>query len=318
MKQFKEIVKMSQSELKKYLTIKLKEQYEPIVNDGFIYAQGKFPVLLVAHMDTVHKDKVRKIIYKDGKVSSPQGIGGDDRCGIYMILKIIEKYHCSVLFTEDEEVSGIGASKFTNSKLSDELVGQFNFIVELDRANSHDAVFYDCDNQEFEEFVTKEYFETAIGSFSDISYVAPKLKTAAVNLSCGYYKAHTTSEYIMWNEMIENINQVMKMFERMDEKKYEYVESVYSYNYYDRYYGYSSYDEYYDLESTYFDGKYIYLVEYDDYSFSHKYRFNTEEVYANSKFEAIGKFLMNHSYLTYDEIISVQAIDENIFEENDK
>ena len=54
---------------------------------GFLYAEGTVPVLLVAHLDTVHRTQPETICYSaDGTVMmSPQGIGGDDRAGVYMI-----------------------------------------------------------------------------------------------------------------------------------------------------------------------------------------------------------------------------------------
>ena len=83
MKNFENICKMSQGKLKAYLTKYLKRHYNYVKSsDGFLYAKGTFPVLLVAHMDTVHKDAVQQVIYEGNIISSPQGIGGDDRCGI--------------------------------------------------------------------------------------------------------------------------------------------------------------------------------------------------------------------------------------------
>ena len=109
-----------------------------------------------------------------------------------MILQILRTTKCHVLFCEDEEVGCVGAKKFTKGSLRPRV----NYIVELDRRGSNDAVFYRCDNPEFEDFVTSFGFETAGGSCSDISYIAPYLETAAVNISCGYYCEHQRHEYI--------------------------------------------------------------------------------------------------------------------------
>ena len=116
---------------------------------GYLYAEGTIPVLLAAHMDTVHRQPVEQICYSaDGAVAmSPQGIGGDDRCGVWMILQILCTAKCHVLFCEDEEVGCVGAKKFTRGSLRP----QVNYIVELDRRGSNDAVFYRCDNPEFED-----------------------------------------------------------------------------------------------------------------------------------------------------------------------
>ena len=56
----------------------------------FILVQGESPILLVAHLDTVHKEPVQVICTsrKGNILMSPQGIGGDDRCGVYALASI--------------------------------------------------------------------------------------------------------------------------------------------------------------------------------------------------------------------------------------
>lgn len=107
---FETILRLPQMELKKTLKAELKSRGYPITDKpGYLYAEGTIPVLLVAHMDTVHRQPVEQICYSaDGAVAmSPQGIGGDDRCGVWMILQILRTTNCHVLFCEDEEVGCI-------------------------------------------------------------------------------------------------------------------------------------------------------------------------------------------------------------------
>ena len=219
---FETILRLPQMELKKTLKAELKSRGYPITDKpGYLYAEGTIPVLLVAHMDTVHRQPVEQICYSaDGAVAmSPQGIGGDDRCGVWMILQILRTTNCHVLFCEDEEVGCIGAKKFTGGSLRP----QVNYIVELDRRGNNDAVFYRCDNPEFEDFVTSFGFETAGGSCSDISYIAPYLETAAVNISCGYYCEHQRHEYIHLEEIELNADRVAQMVTQQTEH-FEYME----------------------------------------------------------------------------------------------
>ena len=205
MKQFVDICKMTQSQVKSYMEEYLTSKSYKVENeDGFLYAKGDVPVLLVAHMDTVHRSLPSVIRKIDGKISSLQGIGGDDRCGIFIIMNIVKNMHCSVVLCEDEEIGGVGARKFTRSPFISEL--GVNYIIEFDRAHANDAVFYSCDNKDFTDFVTDiTGFKVAQGSFSDISVIAPAAKIAAVNLSCGYYNAHTTDEYVVYDEMMDTI-----------------------------------------------------------------------------------------------------------------
>ena len=82
---FESILKMTQRELKEHLVQQLRaHDYEPVCKSGFLYAEGTFPVLLVAHLDTVHTHQPDIICHsEDGRyLMSPYGIGGDDRAGV--------------------------------------------------------------------------------------------------------------------------------------------------------------------------------------------------------------------------------------------
>ena len=222
MKTFTDICKMSQQEVKAYMAEYLTSREYVVENkEGFLYAKGDVPVLLVAHMDTVHRQLPKTIYNINGKISSLQGIGGDDRCGIFIIMNIVKQLHCSVVLCEDEEIGAVGARKFANSPFIKQL--DVNYMIEFDRMNGSDAVYYSCDNEAFADFVTDfTGFKTAYGSFSDISVLAPAAKIAAVNLSCGYYKAHTTDEYVVYDEMMNTVEAAMKLIEAECDK-FEYI-----------------------------------------------------------------------------------------------
>ena len=298
-KEFEKLCRMSQKMLKNHVKQKLCRTHKNVVNaDGFIYAEGTFPVLLMAHLDTVHKTLPTIIEYdeKQDVVSSPNGIGGDDRCGAYMIFKILKKFNCSVLFCEDEEVGCVGAGKFVETDLAKQL--KFNYIIEFDRAHANDAVFYQCANDEFEKFITKEFYKTAYGSFTDICEVAPVLGCAAVNLSCGYYMAHTTSEYVVLSEMEKNIEEACKILERTTENdKFEYIERYYSNRYYDS----VNYDD------DYYADKY-YIIEYVDASGNT----NWYDTVAFSKAEAVGNFVMEFPEISFDKVIDIM-VDHDVY-----
>ena len=221
---FEKIIKQPQFVLKDSLISELNYMgYKTITKKGFTYASGNVPVMLVAHLDTVHKELVKTICYSpDGKIlMSPQGIGGDDRAGIYMILQIIKQHRCHVLFCEDEEAGGGGALEFVKSKITPKV----NYIVELDRRGIDDAVFYDCDNPEFTKFICRLGFKEDFGSFSDISIIAPELDIAAVNISAGYYNEHTKHEYIHMDAVDKNIQRIGKVVSTTS-SKFDYIEAM--------------------------------------------------------------------------------------------
>ena len=300
---FENICRMSQKTLKKHMRKMLEEKYDEVIYaDGFVFANGTVPILLVAHMDTVHKELPRIIELNNGKISSPQGIGGDDRCGIYMISKIIEKHHCSVLFTEDEEIGGVGADKFVHHSCLNGL--EFNYAIELDRRGKNDAVFYECDNPEFEDFITEDGdWKTDFGSYSDICDVAPALGCAAVNLSCGYYNAHTKNEYVVFSEMEANIKKVCKLIERTTENdKFEYIEAKHRWGKYEMYGGWSS--EYYGYSS---DVQYCFWITFVNLKGKTEYI----DYMASNEYEAIGIFMVEHPELTYNDIIDIENFGED-------
>lgn len=199
----------------------------------FLYAEGNAPYMLVAHLDTVHKSTPSIICYsKDGNyMMSPQGIGGDDRCGVYIILTLLAKlpFKPYVLFTMDEEVGGLGAKAFIDYMMSHE-IPDLKYIVEYDRKGDDDCVFYGCGNRDFVDFVEGFGFKEAYGTFSDISIIAPEFSVAAVNLSSGYYNPHTEHEYVSFNDMQRVIERSIKML-NADCESFPYIfKTVTTYN----------------------------------------------------------------------------------------
>lgn len=116
-----EIFKMTETQLLSKLPEYLKDkgyiEENITANDDFIYAKGKLPVLMTAHLDTVFTNlpSDETIIEEDGIISSPEtGLGADDRAGVYGILQLLE-YKPYVLFTTDEGVGRVGAKRAAES-----------------------------------------------------------------------------------------------------------------------------------------------------------------------------------------------------------
>lgn len=250
---FIEICKMSQKDVKGFCAEYLKEKYGAVVDEnGFLYVKGTDPVLLTAHMDTVHTKRVKKYTIKKGIIHSPEGIGGDDRCGIYMILNILSHtdFRPSVLLCEDEEIGGVGSDKFVRTKWIEDIKDN-KFIIELDRAHADDLVFYEDQNTDFMTWCEEiTGYKTNVGSFSDISNICPECGISGVNISCGYYYAHTLDEIVVWNEMMNSIEVTKKLIEEARSEKV--VQFQYERGYRGRWYDYS-YDWYDGWEIDFYD-----------------------------------------------------------------
>ena len=221
MRVLEEFLRPTQAELFKMIR-KMYKGMVYVCEQNFLLVRGKAPIMLVAHLDTVHSEPVKEICKSKDKniLMSPQGIGGDDRCGVYALVKIHELAQVKpwLLFTCDEEAGGVGAENFCKAYAKGKLPAELSalkFVVEVDRRGSNDAVYYDCDSHDFETYITDKGFVTACGSFSDISLIAPAL-----------YNAHTPHEYIVRSELECTIEKIIGMVAdaaKIDFPKYAYA-----------------------------------------------------------------------------------------------
>lgn len=236
MKLLKNLMKMKQNELHRILCSYLKKKYNKvIIRDKFIIAIGDISIGLVAHLDTVHLRPPENFFYDPEQdiLWSPQGLGADDRAGVYAIIQIIEAgYRPHIILCKDEEIGGKGADAVI------QLFPQCPFenlkcLIELDRSGKNDCVFYDCDNEDFVKYIEKFGFKEDIGSFSDISILAPQWEVAAVNLSIGYFYEHTLAEFLHLGYLTNTIRKVKKILNKEKEMlNYSYIPRIY-YNYRD-------------------------------------------------------------------------------------
>lgn len=222
------LLKLTQPELKGVLYNYLKQKnMSPISDDGFLYAEGDIPVLVVAHMDTVFDEPPKNLRYnrnEDKIYNLFDGLGGDDRCGIYAIIQLLEKFRPYVLFTEDEEKGCIGATKAVEKLYKPNV----KYIIEFDRRGKDDCVFYDCGNEKFMDYIESFGFKTNYGTCSDISILGSAWDIASVNLSSGYYNEHTEKEYVIFGELQKTISRAKSMLKALKKAPYfDYQEIVY-------------------------------------------------------------------------------------------
>ena len=237
----KDIIKMSQPSLHGFLFSFLRYRYgkkKVISKHGeYIYAKGNIPVLLLAHLDTVHRElpTEENLFYDSEKLVmwSPVGIGADDRAGVFNVYSLIEAgYRPHVLFTWDEEIGGVGAGDFVDNfpvdhpQFHKELSEEVNFAIQFDRHGFSEAVYYDLDNVEFENYISDFGYETKIGSFTDICIVCPAYGFAGVNVAAGYTDEHTTSEVLWIREMHKSYVAVEKILQDQKENPqfFEYID----------------------------------------------------------------------------------------------
>lgn len=247
---FEKLVHMNQKEVASIMSKFLKELYteqEVIVADEYIIAKGTIPIALLAHMDTVadenRKQSCLNLLYdKDKGLMTCMYPAFDDRAGIFLILKLLQKgFRPTVILTTDEELGCIGAT-FLTQEFPDPIT-DLKYLIQLDRRGKSDCVFYDCDNPDFVKYVESFGFIEAIGSYTDISIIAPAWGVAAVNLSVGYENEHSYQETLNVPALLRTFKRVAEMLMDADNAlRYKFIPAVYKNYYYDQY-GWDDFDE---------------------------------------------------------------------------
>lgn len=230
-KLFEQIVSLKQPALLKTMSTYLKRHYGKVcTTKNYVYAVGDIPIALVAHLDTVFKEPVENIYYDERKnvMWSPEGLGADDRAGVFAIIKIIRsglKPH--IIFTTDEEIGGLGAEILV--KECPTPFAEMKYIIQLDRRGTNDCVFYDCDNPKFVDYVELFGFTEAYGSFSDISEICPVWGVAGVNLSIGYQNEHSIAETLHISPFLATVDKVIKMLnDANNAPSFKYIPNPYT------------------------------------------------------------------------------------------
>lgn len=185
------------------------------VNGGdYLFFSGNCPTMLCAHLDTVHKRQPTTIVDDGFVVSSPMGIGGDDRCGVYAVLAVLKAVEAEgkrpyLFFSTDEEVGG-ASTKRAAQECKNRVAG-VGYMIQIDRRGKQDSVYYKCGNEKFKKFIDEHGFVEAQGSFTDICNLSPVFDLASVNLSCGYYNEHHPDEHVVYAELQTTIDKVVRI-----------------------------------------------------------------------------------------------------------
>lgn len=201
--------------------------------------------MLCAHLDTVNGGHYNlskdDIIQKDDIVSllptsKARCLGGDDRCGVYIALKLIndikrgvvpqDKYSFGFFF--DEEIGGVGSYDYSTDERFK--VEQHTAFIGLDRRNAvigkPEVASYNYDSEEL--FTVFDAYQYDVGSFTDCAVLSEACNVACVNLSVGYNHEHTTKEYINQNDMLFTYWQLREVV--FSEDVYTYTDTYSKYH----------------------------------------------------------------------------------------
>lgn len=254
MKQFKELLTLTQNELGNKLVNWLINDYNyDVIDYGYVIQgiseQPNAPVL-VAHLDTIntHRNanetnysarltveepvgapKLEDIIFHNDIImlhplSNPKlaCLGADDRCGVKTILDILDMgFRPHVLFTTDEEIGCQGSKKAVAEKLLEEF-SEASMLIQVDRGVHegywNEMVFYNYDKDSIPEIYDElsKYFKLAKGSYTDVATLGPYLNKPIVNISASYMNEHKRTEFISIPAYDKNLEGLSKFLMWLD------------------------------------------------------------------------------------------------------
>ncbi len=214
-----------------------------------------FPCI-VAHLDQVQRThskdfravETRDIIFGYSPSNHQfEGIGGDDKNGIFIALEALKKYDClKVVFFKEEE-TGCQGSSHTEMNFFDNC----RFVIQADRKGNSDLITSiggtDLCSEKFIQDIDPEKwgYKEEQGMMTDVETLKEKgLSVSAINLSCGYYNPHTDEEV----SVKRDIEKCWKLIQHIIEECTEVYPHEVGEN--GSYYGY--YDEW-ELESEIYD-----------------------------------------------------------------
>lgn len=225
--------------------IKFKTDYK-----GNIYitkgslSEGEFYPCILAHTDTVHKDQIdliekqidldidefkvdgKTILYARHPLSGlATGIGGDDKCGVYICLKLLEKFDkIKCAFFVEEEIGMLGSS---NCDL--EFFEDVGYALQFD-APTADWFSLSCSGH---KLWTEEYFfaiedvlenynvkNISTDPFTDVVQLRKKFDFCCSVLPTGYYNQHSANEYVIEQETESCVNLAVDFLQKLGHKKY--------------------------------------------------------------------------------------------------
>lgn len=212
-----------------------------------------FPCI-VAHMDQVQERHSKDfmayeaediIIGFSPKHKEQQGLGADDKCGLWIGLKCLQKFDCLKLaFFVGEEVGCKGSGLANMAFFND-----CRFVIEPDRKGSEDLITQIgwtplCSDDFLKDIGFKKFgYKETDGMMTDIEALKDHgLMLSCINVSCGYYKPHSNEEFV-YKPALLNCLAFVEHIIKTCTQVYPHIDNT---SYYERqnYYG-DIYDDYY-------------------------------------------------------------------------
>ncbi len=216
------------------------------ITKGVVGEEEYYPCL-VAHTDTVHRDQedlllngekitIKNLLTSEGKTKLmgwnslrdvPTGIGGDDKCGIYICLKmLLELDQVKVAFFVEEE-TGMHGSKVADK----EFFNNVGYAIQFDAPTAN----WFSQTLLGEKLWTNEFFDDvrpvlennnidniSKDPFTDVYQIRKKFNICCAVFPTGYYNQHSVREYVVPEEKEKCIQVGLEAVKKLGNKRFLY------------------------------------------------------------------------------------------------
>ena len=210
---------------------------------GNIYVtkgQAEYFPCFVAHTDTVHSINHNLMVVQleeedktiltgiDSKTMRPSGIGGDDKCGVFLCLEMLDTLdNVKVALFVSEEIGCVGSRQ-----ADPEFFSNVGYAIQYDspKGNSMSMTLMGKElfgkSTDFGEKVSPLILEHGITDwarhpYTDIWPLMEKFGFSCLNLAAGYHRYHTDNEYVVVEEVQNAFKLGLKLHEILGENFYE-------------------------------------------------------------------------------------------------
>lgn len=213
------------------------------ITKGELSENQSYPCV-VAHMDTVHSDQYELIkenkrleivtnLYNDKTTLTAKnpdtneqtGIGGDDKCGVYLCLEMLSQKECiKAAFFVLEEVGMLGSRE-----ADPEFFKNVGYAIQFD-APTGNWFSVQCSGtklwtEEFESVVRPLLESDGVTNFSydpftDVVQLKQKFDFCCSVLFSGYYRQHSKQEYVVIEDVERSMVMGSKMIDKLGLKKF--------------------------------------------------------------------------------------------------
>ena len=198
---------------------------------------------VISHTDTVHglgriniqeeelpnaQGEIKLSLKAYNDYGLPTGIGGDDKCGVFACLKLLQELpYLKAAFFVSEETGCNGSRNADTSFFFD--VG---YAIQFDAPENwmitekcfgqilfdRDTEFFRACDEVLKKGMVNEDMEYMVHPYTDVYALRSLFDFSCINFSIGYYDYHTENEYVVVEDVFNGIKMGKEMIEKLGYK----------------------------------------------------------------------------------------------------